>query len=376
MLTPCATCTRLSIFVPAPMRVSPTAGRSTAACAPISTSSSITTRPTCGIFWCVPSGRRAKPKPSLPIDGGVLHDHAVADRHAFANRHVRVDDAVVADRRAGADRRRADGARCARRCARAGRRRRTAPIDDVGAELGRRIDAGERADAGRRAARAASAARPRRQTRDTAAACAGSRTARRSTVSSAMTAEARVAASFDAYFGLARNVTSPGPASSRPATRATSIDAVALEAAAESRGQISERHGGASITPGIGHDRRRGRAFDEQREIGQAERGADVLDFRGARVGGERHGRVHRRERRGRAVRPRDLRQAVLRPAHREEVADGAEHEIVRRKVRTGDERERRAQQREQRVDHAPQPALVEVGRADSPSPPPTPAIR
>ena len=59
--TPCATCTRLSIFVPAPIRVSPIAGRSIVEFAPISTSSSITTSPCCGIFRCVPSFCRANP---------------------------------------------------------------------------------------------------------------------------------------------------------------------------------------------------------------------------------------------------------------------------------------------------------------------------
>ena len=49
-VTPCAICTRLSIFAPAPIRVSPTAGRSMVVFAPISTSSSITTSPTCGIL--------------------------------------------------------------------------------------------------------------------------------------------------------------------------------------------------------------------------------------------------------------------------------------------------------------------------------------
>ena len=44
-------CTRLSILLPRPMRVSCSAARSTAVSAPISTSSSITTMPTCGIFW-------------------------------------------------------------------------------------------------------------------------------------------------------------------------------------------------------------------------------------------------------------------------------------------------------------------------------------
>ena len=55
-VTPCAICTRLSILVPRPMRVSPTAGRSMVVFAPISTSSSMTTTLCCGILWWTPSG--------------------------------------------------------------------------------------------------------------------------------------------------------------------------------------------------------------------------------------------------------------------------------------------------------------------------------
>ncbi len=51
MVTEWPTCTRLSSFEPRPMRVSPSAARSTAVSAPISTSSSITTVPTWGNFW-------------------------------------------------------------------------------------------------------------------------------------------------------------------------------------------------------------------------------------------------------------------------------------------------------------------------------------
>jgi hypothetical protein len=46
----CPIWTRLSIFAPRLMRVSPTDAQSIAVFAPISTSSSRTTRPTCGIF--------------------------------------------------------------------------------------------------------------------------------------------------------------------------------------------------------------------------------------------------------------------------------------------------------------------------------------
>ena len=61
-------------------------GRSIVEFAPISTSSSITTRPTCGIFSCVPSGRRAKPKPSLPMTAPFCSTTRCADRDALANR--------------------------------------------------------------------------------------------------------------------------------------------------------------------------------------------------------------------------------------------------------------------------------------------------
>ena len=48
MVQLCAMCTRLSIFVPWPMRVSPSAPLSIVTLAPIQTSSSITSRPCCG----------------------------------------------------------------------------------------------------------------------------------------------------------------------------------------------------------------------------------------------------------------------------------------------------------------------------------------
>ena len=61
-----AICTKLSIFVPLPITVSPNVALSIVTHAPISTSSSILTIPTCGILWkLLPSF--ANPKPSLPI---------------------------------------------------------------------------------------------------------------------------------------------------------------------------------------------------------------------------------------------------------------------------------------------------------------------
>ena len=64
--TLCPTWIRLSSLVPGPTRVTPSAARSIVVFAPISTSSPISTVPTCGIFR-YPCGVGANPKPSLPI---------------------------------------------------------------------------------------------------------------------------------------------------------------------------------------------------------------------------------------------------------------------------------------------------------------------
>ncbi|MPN59003.1 hypothetical protein SDC9_206720 [bioreactor metagenome] len=65
--TLCATCTKLSSLTPFLMMVLPNVARSIVVFEPISTSSSITTFPVCGIFLYVPSSDGANPKPSEPI---------------------------------------------------------------------------------------------------------------------------------------------------------------------------------------------------------------------------------------------------------------------------------------------------------------------
>ena len=62
----CPMWTRLSIFVPLPITVAPRVARSTPTCAPISTSSSTTTPPTCGTLVCTPASV-VKPNPSAPM---------------------------------------------------------------------------------------------------------------------------------------------------------------------------------------------------------------------------------------------------------------------------------------------------------------------
>ena len=103
IFTPCATCTRLSIFVPRrcasrrrPADRPPCARRSRRR--PRST-----TRPTCGIFWCVPSGAAREAEAVAADDGRVLQDDAIADRDAARESTRAREIAVGADRRVGAD---------------------------------------------------------------------------------------------------------------------------------------------------------------------------------------------------------------------------------------------------------------------------------
>ena len=77
----CPICTRLSILVPAPMCVLPVCARSTHVFAPISTSSSSTTLPTCGIRSVRPSTKRPAEAVAADHAPGVQHD-AIADAAA------------------------------------------------------------------------------------------------------------------------------------------------------------------------------------------------------------------------------------------------------------------------------------------------------
>ena len=77
-VTLCPTWTRLSIFVPRPMTVSPSVARSTVALAPISTSSSSRAMPTCGTLRC-PCAVPDVSEPVRPDDGAGLQDAPVAD---------------------------------------------------------------------------------------------------------------------------------------------------------------------------------------------------------------------------------------------------------------------------------------------------------
>ena len=223
--TPCAICTRLSIFVPAPIRVSPTAGRSIVEFAPISTSSSMTTPPICGIFWCVPSGVAARSRSrrcrSRRRSGG-RRDVPMID--ALANRDVRVDDAVVADRARPGRSRRADETTVRAPIRAPPPIDRNGPIDDAapitasGSTTAAGMDAGVQ---GARPARTEPSACANAQIRMRR--CAASRTAPASSPSARMTADARVASKRRARSaGWRRRSGRPARLDSSPATPAIS----------------------------------------------------------------------------------------------------------------------------------------------------------
>ena len=127
-VTPWPICTRLSIFVPALIRVSPTAGRSTVVFAPSSTSSSMTTVGDLRDLLVRAVAAADKAVAVATDDNAVLQDDAIAERDALADRRrsnesrsrrrfahradrdIRKDDGAVANRRARPDRdKRADG---------------------------------------------------------------------------------------------------------------------------------------------------------------------------------------------------------------------------------------------------------------------------
>ena len=205
--------------VPAPIRVSPTAGRSIVVFAPISTSSSIDHAADLRDLVVRAVGRPREPEPVAADDGAVLDDDAVADPHALANRDARVDHAVVADLRLAADghvrmhdRPRPDPRAVADDGKRADRRVRRRSW-----RWPRHRQGGERPAAG--------ATRPRRARRP----CANARYGWRARSIAHGAPSALIAGndgrrspsrfSAAAYLGLAKKVRSPAPASSIPATR-------------------------------------------------------------------------------------------------------------------------------------------------------------
>ena len=207
------------VFVPALMRRFSDAGRSTVVLAPSSTSSSMTTVATCGIF----RGAVAPAYEAVAIAANhdsVLQNHAIAERDALANRDVRVDDAVGADARPGTDRHVgmhdraiADDRAFADRYERAERH--------VCAKLRIRGHSGERCtpDAGRETG---ATGRPRAQTRGTGRAREAWRTARRAHPLR-ITAEARVVRRAFSYgIGQERNVACVGRLDSRDRRISTS----------------------------------------------------------------------------------------------------------------------------------------------------------
>ena len=208
--------------VPAPIRVSPTAGRSIAVCAPISTSSSIDHAADLRnlVVGAVGPAREAE---AVAADARRRPARRRGRRSAPARESTRARGGRSRRRSARAGRsRRADRRSCARRSPRRRRPprtdRRTRPSPScTPSPSDRESDARRRAGAsGRRRARPPGE-------REIRLRVAQHRARRRLGRRPRMTAEARVARSSWLYFGLVKKVRSPGPASSMPATRWISI---------------------------------------------------------------------------------------------------------------------------------------------------------
>ncbi len=106
-LTLWAIITRLSILQPRPITVSGPLPRSIVLLAPISTSSPISTRPSCGTLrWPRCAEREAEavlPDPHARVDHHPLADQAMAEGRAGADHAVRAEPDAGADHRIGAD---------------------------------------------------------------------------------------------------------------------------------------------------------------------------------------------------------------------------------------------------------------------------------
>ena len=117
--TLCAIWTRLSILVPSPITVSRIAPRSIVVLAPISTSSWMMTRPTCGTLPWPPAARQIA-EAVLPDARAGMDDDAVADQRVDDGR-ARADGAIAADPHVRADHGVGADHACRRRSRRAGR---------------------------------------------------------------------------------------------------------------------------------------------------------------------------------------------------------------------------------------------------------------
>src|SRR4029453_1292371 len=142
-----------------------------------------------------------------------------------------------------------------------------------------------------------------------------------------MTALALVDASFDAYLGLARNVRSPGPASSIFATRRISI------AASPSTGHSKRRASSPSVTISRISRGRRGHLLDEASHFGHVQAVRDIGNHAVTGRGIERKRASQLGQRRARHNRPGDLVQALDRTPPRQKVTDDREGKQIAENV-------------------------------------------
>src|SRR6185295_8156177 len=169
-----------------------------------------------------------------------------------------------------------------------------------------------------------------------------------------ITADARVWRSCAAYFGLTKKVSSPGRASSMPATPWMSTS--------PSPSSRHSRRSAMSVSlnvRSIPAASRRGRALEEAGEVLEAQRVGDGADPLLARVRRIVDQRSQRGERGARLHRPVHGDQPAPRAAQREGVAAGPHQEVVADDVGAGeDDQQRRSNQAETVDDHPEAMAL------------------
>ena len=350
LVTPWATWTRLSIFVPAPMRVSPTAGRSTVVLAPISTSSSMhhaadlrESSGACRRGAARSRSRRCRSRRRPAGRPGCRGARARGSRRWAWMTQSSPISAYAADRS------RADERWCARRSARPRRRtqtrrrwhRRRPWRPPRPARAGARPAAGRQPSANTPSARAN--ARYGSAARSDRAGNAGD--CRRGNHRRCARVPERVG-----VFGVGEE---------RQVARAGILDgrdprdldvAVPLERAVEAGGQIAQLHVDTAV-------RSKKVTRCSSRKV------AATAWTRGSRCSGSSPStRRSSVKRRGRLLLPGDPVQAPARATKREIVPDHPEGEVIADEVRAGNSEEDDAQHRHQyRVDRQPIPVFLEV---------------
>src|ERR671912_436295 len=171
-----------------------------------------------------------------------------------------------------------------------------------------------------------------------------------------MTAAARVAFNAAAYLGLAKKLTSPGPASSsRQPRRSASSPSVTVSA-----GQAHARANGHAKPAWVSRARNR-RPIEEGDQPFEPQPLGNLADARFAHFGFERREYPQLRERIARAQVPLDAVEPLTRPSHRQVVPNHPERQVIGRDIRPRQDDQDCREREEGAVDRQPAPVPVVI---------------